>query len=304
MMKLFRWLQTRLNKITGIETPLFGVSWDPTKLESEIFASLLTHLEDRRTLFAMYEDENQKSVEDSINHIRQLLTEHLAEISDRNSVLARHLREMRQFSREFVEYSEYLASITDGGYSLPPEFGGGWTARMYLLYSQGFFAALGIFRARFLKHIRFLIEHFDIETNDEIKRLIAYDVREKSLAITGWVSVFTHRNSVKQTSYSLEPTILLSQPYPDGSKGQKIWLLEPSEDKLWRKLYDRNRNESKTTVIGWPSHDYEKLIVEKVIESDPGEANEQVPENVKELRNETNIYLSKLFESRRPPNRA
>ena len=41
-------------RITGISTPVFGVSWNPPEEKREIVRSLVAFLEDRRALYADY----------------------------------------------------------------------------------------------------------------------------------------------------------------------------------------------------------------------------------------------------------
>ncbi|VVP73491.1 DUF6650 family protein [Pseudomonas fluorescens] len=47
MKRTFQWLRENLN---GISTPVFGVSWQPSKSEREVIRKLLIFLEDRRAL--------------------------------------------------------------------------------------------------------------------------------------------------------------------------------------------------------------------------------------------------------------
>lgn len=308
MKRRFYRLKEILNRITGIETPLFGISWEPNRLESETFARLLTHLEDKRVLFGLYENEAQSAVQRSVNQIRQLLTEHLTTISNRNSILSRHLREMRKACQEYLDYSEYISQVNtqDGNYGYP---NGEYTRRMYLLYAQGLFAALGMFRQKFLKHLWYLIEHFGIEIDSELQRLDPnYEVGD-TLAVTGKITVFTHRNSPLQSSYSLEPTLLLTQLYPDGSNNWKIWLLEtldpyPLESDLWRPLYDSYNKNVTVTAIGKPSHDFEKLIVREIVSHDSNDLPNDISDDLLKLKDETDIFLDALFKIRKPPNRA
>ena len=49
--------KTIAKSLTGISTPVFGVSWNPPKTEREIARQLLVLLEDRRALYNPFDIE-------------------------------------------------------------------------------------------------------------------------------------------------------------------------------------------------------------------------------------------------------
>ncbi len=91
-----------LNRITGISTPIFGVSWTPPNLDVEAAKRLLTYLEDRRVQFNPYELETPPHVVQSILTIRERLTHELEQL-DRSSPLAQSVVAMRAACRKFLD---------------------------------------------------------------------------------------------------------------------------------------------------------------------------------------------------------
>ena len=88
-------------RLTGISTPIGGISWTPPVDERDIAKQLLVYLEDRRALFMPYDMEVGPYVLDSILEIRQRLTEDLEKVS-RSSVLGESLSAMRASCRKFL----------------------------------------------------------------------------------------------------------------------------------------------------------------------------------------------------------
>ena len=43
-----------ISRLTGISTPIFGISWNPPELEQTVAKELLAYLEDRRYLYSPY----------------------------------------------------------------------------------------------------------------------------------------------------------------------------------------------------------------------------------------------------------
>jgi len=88
-------------RLTGISTPIGGISWTPPVDERDVAKQLLVYLEDRRALYMPYDMEVGPYVMDSIIEIRQRLTKDLEKIS-RSSVLGESLSAMRASCRKFL----------------------------------------------------------------------------------------------------------------------------------------------------------------------------------------------------------
>lgn len=88
-------------RLTGISTPIGGISWNPPVDERDIAKQLLVFLEDRRVLFMPYDMEVEPYVMDSIIEIRQRLTKAL-ELISRSSVLGESIAAMRASCRKFL----------------------------------------------------------------------------------------------------------------------------------------------------------------------------------------------------------
>jgi len=93
------------NRITGISCPIFGISWNPSKMHVDIADKVVTFLEDRRVLYNPYELEMPKHCKESVIKIREFLTEQLYDI-DRDSELGQILRGMRSACRKFLDSTE------------------------------------------------------------------------------------------------------------------------------------------------------------------------------------------------------
>ncbi|MBC3962874.1 DUF6650 family protein [Pseudomonas simiae] len=98
MKRTFQWLRENLN---GFSTPVFGLSWQPTKSEREVIRKLLVFLEDRRVL---YVDERGASSHAVAHHGRpDWLSESVLQIRrEANSAL------------QTLEFSPHIASLLSG----------------------------------------------------------------------------------------------------------------------------------------------------------------------------------------------
>lgn len=92
-------------RITGISTPIFGVSWYPKMQERNIAIKLIIFLEDRRVLYNPVKDENFEYVIASVLKIRERLTRDM-ELLDRSSELMVLLTEMRRTCRKFLDVNQ------------------------------------------------------------------------------------------------------------------------------------------------------------------------------------------------------
>jgi len=94
-----------LQRITGISTPYFGVSWNPPQLDRDAVKHVLAFLEDRRALYYPYEQELPSLVEGSVRDIRRELSDALGKV-EKDSVAGEAFTVMRRACREFLDEVE------------------------------------------------------------------------------------------------------------------------------------------------------------------------------------------------------
>jgi len=141
-------------RLTGISTPIGGVSWTPPVDESDVAKKLLVFLEDRRALFMPYNSEVGIYVVDSILEIRQRLTEDLEQIS-RSSVLGESIAAIRASCRKF------LTETQDD------------PRRMYHSQVEGYiWQALGELRAICGLHIARIACAYDLEIEEQLEPIL------------------------------------------------------------------------------------------------------------------------------------
>jgi hypothetical protein len=139
--------------LTGISTPVFGVSWKPPALERDIARKLIIFLEDRRALYNPFDIEMPMYVDRSIIEIRKELTGILKDI-DEKSDLSKHVSAMRAACRKFLN-------------QITPE-----DRHRYGRHEAEFFAALGELRAIFGIHIAQLCVKYGIAIEQELALIL------------------------------------------------------------------------------------------------------------------------------------
>jgi hypothetical protein len=90
------------NRLTGISTPLGGVSWQSSDLEVSAARRVIAFLKDRRVLYAPEEMEVAAHCVDSVLEIRRCLSGELGKL-DGKSEFAASLRAMRAACRKFLD---------------------------------------------------------------------------------------------------------------------------------------------------------------------------------------------------------
>jgi hypothetical protein len=93
------------SRLTGISTPLFGASWQPTVSEREIAEEVIDRLEDRRVLYNPSEAETPLYCAQSVLQIRQILTDALGTARGKG-LLVERLSAMRAACRHFLDRME------------------------------------------------------------------------------------------------------------------------------------------------------------------------------------------------------
>jgi len=147
------------SRLTGFSTPIFGVSWDPPKLDVDVARRLLTILEDRRVLFAPHELEVPRHAVESVLQIREHLTAALTEV-DHSSQLGQSLAAMRGACRQFLDQVRSMRADGSSFMSLP-------------LFDQWLLgSALGELRAVFGIHIGQIAMSYGIDVEPQLAELL------------------------------------------------------------------------------------------------------------------------------------
>jgi hypothetical protein len=152
--------QEIVSRLTGISTPVFGISWNPPEPESVIARRIITFLEDRRVLYAPSKMETPAHCVESVIQIRGFLTAELAQL-DSGTELARTMRAMRAACRKFL-------NTVDGRDGRIIRFGdqyGHWA-------SWVFNGALGEMRGVFGIHIAKLAAQYGLDVEDELASIL------------------------------------------------------------------------------------------------------------------------------------
>jgi len=139
------------HRITGISTPVFGVSWNPPEDRRQIVRRLVAFLEDRRALYADFHMEYGSWVEKSVLEMRAELTDVLKTCSD-DDMLAGPIRAMRAACRKFLDEM--------GHPGRPP--------RMLYPHEAAMWQALGEMRAIFGLHLARLCSAYGVDVEPEL----------------------------------------------------------------------------------------------------------------------------------------
>jgi len=137
-----------LSRLTGISTPVFGISWNPPTDDRAVAVQLMDFLEDRRFLFSPFEGEDAHHVIASVLTTRENMTRLMAELSG-ESYLQNLMQSMRGACRQFIDNSRPKSKKgTELGF--------------------GLVLALGELRAQFGFHIAQLSAAYGIDVPDAI----------------------------------------------------------------------------------------------------------------------------------------
>jgi len=91
-----------IKRITGISTPVFGVSWNPGDTEREAAQDVIAFLENKRVLYVPSEMELPEHCVHSVLQIREFLTSKIGKLPQ-DSELTTSLRAMRGSCRKFLD---------------------------------------------------------------------------------------------------------------------------------------------------------------------------------------------------------
>jgi hypothetical protein len=148
------------SRLTGISTPLGGVSWQSSKPEVSAARRVIAFLEDRRVLYSPEEMEDTSHCVHSVIEIRHFLTDEIGKL-DGGSAFSESLRAMRAACRKFL--NRVGADGREG--TLYARHRGGWG-------SWTFYSALGEMRGTFGIHLARIAAQFKIDVEDKLASIL------------------------------------------------------------------------------------------------------------------------------------
>lgn len=147
-------------RLTGISSPIFGVSWTPPETERSVAKRVIAFLEDRRVLYSPSEMEVPDHCVQSVFVIRESLTTEISKL-DEKSEIAASLRAMRAACRKFLDTAQ-----ADDGRII--RFG----AERGHYASWTFNGALGEMRGVFGVHVARLAAAYGVNIDKELAAII------------------------------------------------------------------------------------------------------------------------------------
>jgi hypothetical protein len=149
------------NRLTGISTPLGGVSWQATETETAAARRVISFLEDRRVLYAPDELEVPAHCVHSVLDIRRFLTGELGKL-DSGGDLTASLRAMRAACRKFLDRVGADGDDRAVFYANRPGHWASWT----------FYSALGEMRGTFGVHLALIAAEFKLDIEDALAAIL------------------------------------------------------------------------------------------------------------------------------------
>lgn len=141
-----------INSITGISTPVFGISWNPSESDRDIVRKLFLFIEDKRVLYYPYNMEIPHYVVESILEIRKYLTNEILNLSEKSEILP-HFRALRATCRKYLDIQDNVSN------------------RRFRM-AKDEMLALGELRASFGIHIARLSVKYGIDVEDELEIIL------------------------------------------------------------------------------------------------------------------------------------
>jgi hypothetical protein len=154
-----------VSRMTGISTPIFGVSWTPPTSDVEVARRVIAYLENRRVLYDPLDIEVPRHCLASVMEIRQFLTDQIG-AGGIAEELAASLRAMRAVCHKFLEDLGPVNARLDGWEAR--RWHGGYGGLDDYLLNQ----ALGALRAVFGIHVGQLAVRYGIDVEDRLASIL------------------------------------------------------------------------------------------------------------------------------------
>lgn len=157
-----------LKRLTGISTPIFGVSWNPAESERAVAKRVIAKLEDRRVLYNPSSVEVPEHCARSVIEIRHLLSDELGKV-DNGTNIAKSLRAMRVACHKFLDSVGADERIIRFGAD-PGHFA-----------SWEFISAIGQLRGVFGVHLAQIAAQYGLDIEGELASIIPGQDKENEI---------------------------------------------------------------------------------------------------------------------------
>lgn len=164
-------------RLTGISTPVFGVSWNPPEAEVTAAKRIIAYLEDRRVLYQPDEMEHPSHCVASVLDLRRFFTDELGKV-DPHEPLAQNLQAMRAACRKFV-------TAVDGE-SAPHYFIAHPVQYSWSLGSWIFLSALGDLRTTVGLHVAMIAIRNGLEVEDDLATVLPGELDDDGAVVLNW----------------------------------------------------------------------------------------------------------------------
>lgn len=145
-------------RLTGISTPIFGISWNPPEHEISVARKVIAFLEDRRVLYNPAEMEVPQFCIESVLQIREFLTEKISTLDDDHEI-TKSIRAMRAACRKFLDTVHDPDRIVKYGANLNH-----WA-------SWRFNGAIGELRGVFGMHVAKIASQHGLDVEDQLAKI-------------------------------------------------------------------------------------------------------------------------------------
>lgn len=147
-----------VKRLTGISSPIFGVSWNPNNTSNDVARRVIAYLEDRRVLFNPSEMEVPSHCVQSVIEIRSYLTQKILNATDKE--LINSLKALRISCRKFLDRVGSRDDIVRFG--MNREHWASWE----------FNGAVGELRGVFGVHIARIAAMYGIDVEDDLSSIL------------------------------------------------------------------------------------------------------------------------------------